>query len=57
MNPRPLPNGTTLVIRGGRAILPGADWHTPAAADIAIAGDTIADVAESLARDPHGEKT
>ncbi len=49
MNPQPLPNGTTLVIRGGRTILPGADWHTPAAADIAIAGDTIASVAESFA--------
>ena len=49
MTPRPLPTGTTLIIRGGRTILPAADWHAPATADIAIAGDTIAGIAASFA--------
>src|SRR6195256_4976362 len=49
MTPQPLPTGTTLIIRGGRAILPASDWHAPATADIAIAGDTIAGIAASFA--------
>ena len=48
MTPQPLPAGTTLIIRGGRAILPDADWHTPDTADIAIAGDTVAGIAASF---------
>ena len=49
MTPQPLPTGTTLIIRGGRTILPAADWHAPATADIAIARDTIAGIAASFA--------
>jgi 5-methylthioadenosine/S-adenosylhomocysteine deaminase len=39
-----LPAGTTLLIRGGRALIPAADWHEPEHVDIAIAGDTIAGI-------------
>jgi 5-methylthioadenosine/S-adenosylhomocysteine deaminase len=49
MTAQPLPAGTTLIIRGGRVILPGADWHTPGTEDIAIAGDTIAGIAAAFA--------
>ena len=54
MTPQPLPAGTTLIIRGGRVILPSADWHAPATADIATSGDTIAGIAESFAASPGG---
>ena len=40
-----LPAGTTLLIKGGRALAPDADWQDPPSADIAIAGDKIAGVA------------
>ena len=40
-----LPAGTTLLLRGGRPLTPSADWHAPAVADIAIAGDRIAGIA------------
>ena len=49
MSPHPLPDGTTLVISGGRVILPDGDWHQPATADIAIVGDTIAAIAPAFA--------
>ena len=49
MSPQPIPAGTTLIIRGGRAMLPLADWHEPDALDIAIAGDTIAGIAPDFA--------
>jgi 5-methylthioadenosine/S-adenosylhomocysteine deaminase len=49
MNPEPLPAGTTLVVSGGRVILPDGDWHQPAVADVAIAGDTIAAIAPAFA--------
>src|SRR5260221_1459428 len=39
------PAGTTLLIKGGRALTPGSDWHQPPCVDIAIAGDTIAGIA------------
>ena len=52
MSPLPLPPGTTLIVRGGRAMLPAGDWHDPDAADIAIAGDTIAGIAPAFARSP-----
>jgi guanine deaminase len=39
------PAGTTLLIRNGLVMLPDGDWDKPAAADIAIAGDTIAAIA------------
>ncbi len=42
-----IPSGTTLVLKGGRVLTPGADWHEPAHADIAIAGDKIVGVSES----------
>jgi guanine deaminase len=45
----PIPPGTTLIIRGGRPMLPAGNWHAPAAADIAIAGDTIAGIAPGFA--------
>jgi guanine deaminase len=49
MQPQPLPPNTTLVIRGGRVMLPGGDWHDPAVADVAIAGDLIAGIAPAFA--------
>ena len=49
MPPQPPPHGTTLIVRAGRALLPGGDWHNPAPADIAIAGDTIAALAPAFA--------
>jgi len=39
-----VPAGTTLLLRGGRALTPDADWHDPPQADIAIAGDKIAGI-------------
>ena len=44
-----LPAGTTLLIKGGRAFTPDADWHQPPGVDIAIAGDSIAGIADSYA--------
>src|ERR1700720_960651 len=49
MTAEPVPAGTTLIIRGGRAILPDADWHAPPEVDIAIAGGEIAGIAPSFA--------
>jgi guanine deaminase len=49
MSPDPIPPGTTLIVRGGRAMLPGGDWHEPQVRDIAIAGDTIAGIAGGFA--------
>ncbi len=37
----PLPAGTTLWVRGARALLPDADWHDPPLVDLAIGGDLI----------------
>ena len=39
-----IPTGTTLLLKGGRALTPATDWHDPPQADIAIAGDKIAGV-------------
>src|SRR5438876_6197120 len=47
MSDENLPPGTTLLIRGGRALSPGSDWHQPPLVDIAIAGDTIAGIADA----------
>ena len=44
MTSQALPAGTTLLLRGGRVLAPGADWHDPPPADVAIAGDRIAGV-------------
>jgi 5-methylthioadenosine/S-adenosylhomocysteine deaminase len=49
MSTAPLPPGTTLLIKGGLPLTPDADWHQPATADIAVAGDTIAGIAPSFA--------
>src|SRR6202045_4116785 len=49
MTAEPIPGGTTLIIRGGRAILPDGDWHAPPEVDIAIAGGEIAGIAPSFA--------
>jgi guanine deaminase len=48
-----LPSGTTLLIKGGRALTPGSDWHQPPSVDIAIAGDTIGGVADAYAVQGH----
>ena len=50
MSEQPLPGGTTLLLRGGRVLLPDADWHNPGEADIAIAGDVIAGISPRYAR-------
>src|ERR1700676_4102747 len=42
MSDQALPAGTTLLLRGGRALTPAANWHDPPPADIAIAEDRIA---------------
>jgi len=39
-----LPTGTTLLLQGGQALTPDADWHHPPRADIAVAGDKIVGV-------------
>src|SRR6516162_517214 len=49
MNLRPIPTGTTLIIRGAKAMLPDGDWHAPPQVDIAIAGTEIAGIAASFA--------
>ena len=49
MSPDPIPHGTTLIIRSGRAILPAGNWHEPETVDIAIAGDVIAGIAPAFA--------
>ena len=49
MSPLPTPPGTTLIIRGGRPMLPGGHWHEPDVTDIAVAGDTIAGIAATFA--------
>jgi 5-methylthioadenosine/S-adenosylhomocysteine deaminase len=51
MAEQPIPAGTTLLLKGGQALTPGGDWHDPPRADIAIAGDTIAGVADSYRYD------
>lgn len=48
-----LPAGTTLLIKGGRALTPGSDWHQPPSADVAIAGDTIAGIADGYSLADH----
>lgn len=40
-----IPNATTLILRGGRVLAPGADWHDPPRADVAIGGDRITGIA------------
>ena len=54
MSVQPLPPGTTLLIRGGRVLLPDADWHRPPRMDIAIAGDRIAGLAPEYAQSGRG---
>ena len=49
MSLQSIPAGTTLIIRGGRAMLPLADWHEPDTLDIAIAGNEIAGLAPRFA--------
>src|ERR1700722_7565573 len=46
----PLPPGTTLLIKGGRALLPDTDWNEPDRTDIAIAGTRIAGLAPDYDR-------
>jgi 5-methylthioadenosine/S-adenosylhomocysteine deaminase len=43
------PTGTTILIKGGRVLLPGGDWNKPERVDIAVAGDIIAGVAPDYA--------
>src|SRR5688500_11999586 len=47
MSDKALPAGTTLLIKGGRALTPDSDWHQPPTVDIAIAGSTIAGIADA----------
>ncbi|MBO0758878.1 MAG: hypothetical protein J2P54_23775, partial [Bradyrhizobiaceae bacterium] len=42
-----LPTGTTILIRGGRVLLPDGDWDQPKQVDLAIAGDRIAGLASA----------
>ncbi|HEY3738997.1 MAG TPA: amidohydrolase family protein, partial [Bryobacteraceae bacterium] len=51
MSENTIPVGTTLLLKGGRALLPDADWHDPERADVAIAGDTIAGIASDYRLD------
>src|SRR6516164_327483 len=44
MSDQAIPAGTTLLLKGGRALMPDADWNDPPQADIAIAGDKIAGI-------------
>jgi 5-methylthioadenosine/S-adenosylhomocysteine deaminase len=44
-----VPPATSLLVKGGRALLPGEDWNEPRQIDIAIAGDTIVGIAPSYA--------
>src|SRR5580704_14228878 len=46
-----IPEGTTLLLTGGRPLTPDTDWHGPPQADIAIAGDKIAGIASSYRTD------
>ncbi|HKP13975.1 MAG TPA: amidohydrolase family protein, partial [Blastocatellia bacterium] len=36
-----------MLIRGGRALTPEADWHQPTCVDIAVASDTIAGISDA----------
>ena len=47
--PSALPDGATLVIRGGRVLLPDSDWHAPPLADVAIGGGRILGIADGYA--------
>ena len=49
MPQQPIPLGTTLIVRGGRAMLPSGNWHDPDTVDIAIAADTIVGIAPEFA--------
>jgi 5-methylthioadenosine/S-adenosylhomocysteine deaminase len=49
MQQQPIPHGATLIVRGGRAMLPAGNWHDPDTVDIAIAGDTIVGIAPEFA--------
>lgn len=44
-----LPTGTTILIKGGRVLLPDTDWNKPERVDIAVAGDRIAAIAPEFA--------
>jgi guanine deaminase len=44
MSDKPIPVGTTLLLKGGRALTPSADWHDPPQVDIAVARDKIVGV-------------
>ena len=48
-----VPPGTTLLVKGGRALAPETDWHDPPYVDIAVAGDRIAGVAAAYRVDGH----
>ncbi|WP_043839868.1 amidohydrolase family protein [Muricoccus aerilatus] len=52
MDATQLPEGTTLLITGAKVLLPGADWHMPGTADIAIGGDRILGTAERFEARP-----
>jgi cytosine/adenosine deaminase-related metal-dependent hydrolase len=47
MSEESIPAGTTLLLKGGQALTPSADWHDPPRVDIAIADDKIVGVCPS----------
>ena len=47
MSEAAIPNGTTLLLKRCRALMPGKDWHDHERAHIAIAADKIAVVASN----------
>jgi 5-methylthioadenosine/S-adenosylhomocysteine deaminase len=51
MRDQSIPEGTTLLLTGGRPLTPDTDWHDPPQADIAIAGDQIVGVCPAYRRD------
>ena len=52
MDATQIPEGTTLLIAGAKVLLPGADWHMPGTADIAIGGDRILGTADRFEARP-----
>ncbi len=48
-----VPDATSLLLKGGRALTPDADWHDPPQVDIAIAADTIVGIAAEYEAGQH----
>src|SRR3984957_6283767 len=50
MSEETLPAETTLLLKGGLALTPNADWHDPPQVDIAVGGDKIIGVSPGYRR-------